>query len=321
MMKICVFQDGERRDDAVDLLGAAGKICSGDSFTSFAVTISRSYKELSGYFDQVIHTKEGLVDNFDSRGICEIIENLHREHQFDILLIPATPFGRMLAPRLAKRFKTGLVADVMDIRFSSERTEMIRPAYSGRILAGIVNNGDGPIMMGVRPGVFTYNGNGILDTEYHLYTKPLTRHTGMKRLEEKTKSRTYDIRESEVLVSGGGGIKRSFAELHRLADALDGRVSASRKIVDQGIAPKSIQVGQSGKTVNSRLYIALGIDGAIQHVEGLRNIETIISVNTSAMAPICSLSDIVVEGDALEFINRLTERIQKDRNESKGELV
>lgn len=321
MMRICVFQDGDRAGDALGLLGAARLICGDERFTSFAVTTGRSYKELSGFFHRVIHVQEGLVSDFDQRGVCEIMEALHREHEFDVLLIPATPFGRMLAPRLAKRLHTGLVADVTDIRRDGERVEMIRPAYSGRILAGIVNQGAGPIMMSVRPGVFTREGKGTLVTEFLAYSKPVSRHTGMKRLEEKPKARTYDIRDCEVLVSGGGGIKRGFSQLRRLADELDGQVSASRKIVDQGIAPRSIQVGQSGKTVNPRLYFALGIDGAIQHVEGLRNIETIISVNTSRMAPICSLSDIVVEGDAMEFIDRLTERIEKDRNERKGELA
>ena len=321
MMKICVFQEGDRAGDAIGLLGAARLICGGEGFTSFAVTTGPSYEELAGFFHRVIHVKAGLVDDFDQPGVCEIMEALQGVHQFDVLLIPASPFGRMLAPRLAKRLRTGLVADVTDIRRNGESIEMIRPAYSGRILAGIINKGPGPIMMSVRPGVFTREGKGTLETEFHEYAKPPGRRTGMKRLEEKPKAQTYDIRDCEVLVSGGGGVKRSFAELRRLADALGGQVSASRKIVDSGIAPRSIQVGQSGKTVNPRLYLALGIDGAIQHVEGLKNIETIISVNTSRLAPLCSLSDIVVEGDALEFIDRLTERIERDRNERKGELA
>jgi len=321
MMKICIFQGDSRTGDVIGLLGAARLICGGENFTSFAVTMNRSCRDLSGFFHHVIPVKEGLVEGYDQRGICEIVEALHGEHRFDVLLIPATPLGRMLAPRLAKRLKTGLVADVTDIRRHGEDIEMIRPAYSGRILAGIVNKGAGPVMMSVRPGVFTREGKGTLETEFHEYARPLSRRTGLKKLEEKVKARTYDIRDCDVLVSGGGGVRRSFAELRRLADALSGQVSASRKIVDSGIAPRSIQVGQSGKTVNPRLYIALGIDGAIQHVEGLKNIETIISVNTSRMAPLCSLSDIVVEGDALEFIDGLTERIERDRNERKGELA
>jgi len=112
-----------------------------------------------------------------------------------------------------------------------------------------------------------------------------------------------------VLVSGGGGVIGQFHHLERLACKLGGQVSASRKIVDHGIAPRSIQVGQSGKRVSPKLYIALGINGAVQHVEGLKQVGSIISVNLDRNAPICSLSDIVVEGDAVTFIEKLVKMI------------
>jgi len=99
-----------------------------------------------------------------------------------------------------------------------------------------------------------------------------------------------------------------------LATLLHGEVSASRAIVDKGIVSRAIQVGQSGKTVSPSLYIALGIHGAIQHIEGLKDVDFIISVNTNKNAPICSISDIVVEGDALTFIHRLVEKIERGKN-------
>lgn len=286
---------------------------------SFAVSLDGIHDDLVGYFHNIISVAEGILCGYDQRGACEIMANLHREFNFEAILIPANAFGRMLAPRLARRLRTGLVADVTDIRHNGDEIEMIRPAYSGMMLAGITNRGNGPVMMSIRPGVFTYRGMGGLETEVHHYTQAINRPSTMKCLGVMPKVQTCDIRDSEILISGGGGMKRHFSELQRLADELKGQVSASRKIVDQGIAPRSIQVGQSGKTVNPRLYMALGIDGAIQHVEGLKNVETIISVNTSRKAPICSLSDIVVEGDALEFIERLMDRIRLYRNETRGE--
>jgi electron transfer flavoprotein alpha subunit len=125
----------------------------------------------------------------------------------------------------------------------------------------------------------------------------------------RSKDPPGDIRDAEILISGGGGVLGSFAELEKLASAMGGRVAASRRAVDVGVAARTIQVGQSGRTVSPTLYMALGIDGAGQHIEGLRNIESIISVNTNRHAPICSISDIVVEGDASEFIERLCRRI------------
>jgi electron transfer flavoprotein alpha subunit len=133
----------------------------------------------------------------------------------------------------------------------------------------------------------------------------------LNRISVTPKQQTYDIRESSVLVSGGGGIEKSFAKVERLAQLLGGQASASRKLVDAGIAPRSIQVGQSGKTVNPDLYIALGINGAIQHIEGIKQAKHIISVNINKDAPLSSISDIVVEGDADRFLDLLIRRIQQ----------
>ena len=331
MKRTLIFQDTEHLSNTIDLLTVAEKMYGEESFESYALVIDgpcgsdACSAPLTGFFQHIIHVSRKIVEPHDQIGICEIITVLQKEYQFDSILVPATPFGRMIAPRMAKRLRTGIVADVTDIRRNDGRVEIIRPAYSGRIMAAILTRGSGPVMMSVRPGVFTYSGrdggggSGSAETEVREYTTPVEAHSSLKCLEVKEKQISYDIRESEILISGGGGVLRNFAGLERLAEALHGRVSASRKIVDRGIAPRSIQVGQSGRTVSPRLYIALGINGAIQHVEGMKNIESIISVNTNRNAPICSLSDIVVEGDAMEFIDKLTERIQTFRSEAQGE--
>lgn len=321
MKRTLIFQDTERIANTIDLLSAAGKIYGNEPFESYALVVDGPYEALYGYFGHVIHAAREAVKSHDQIGICAVLAELQKEYRFDSVLVPATPFGRMIAPRLAKRLHTGIVADVTDIRRQDGGVEIIRPAYSGRIMAAILTRGNGPVMMSVRPGVFKYTkyaGEGDVETEVREYTAPVAAHSSLKCLEVKEKQISYDIRESDILISGGGGVLRTFSGLQRLAEALHGRVSASRKIVDRGIAPRSIQVGQSGHTVSPRLYIALGINGAIQHVEGLKNIESIISVNTNRNAPICSLSDIVVEGDAVKFIDKLTDRIKAFRGEAQG---
>jgi len=122
-----------------------------------------------------------------------------------------------------------------------------------------------------------------------------------------------DIRECRVLISGGGGVSASFDKLAPLACLLGAGVSVSRRLVGLGIAPRRIQVGQSGKSVKCELYIAVGIYGAFQHVVGLNNVKHIIVVNKNRLAPICSLADIVVEGDAFEFVERLTLRLESEK--------
>jgi electron transfer flavoprotein alpha subunit len=165
-------------------------------------------------------------------------------------------------------------------------------------------------MMSVRSGIFTYQkGKDVVSTHVAL-TNLTYRYANIKVKGRQEKSIPYDIRKSSVLVSGGDGCT-DIEKLQDLATLLKGHISASRAVVDKGLVSRAIQVGQSGKTVSPSLYIALGIHGALQHVEGLKDIPYIISVNTNKDAPICSISDIVVEGDALLFLTKLIQKIEE----------
>jgi electron transfer flavoprotein alpha subunit len=159
-------------------------------------------------------------------------------------------------------------------------------------------------------GVATYT--STTDTWKITHTRIYNNNSGgsITVKDKKAKTIHYDIRETDVLISGGAGVD-DMKELEVLATLLKGDVSASRSVVDKGMVSRALQVGQSGKTVSPTLYIALGIHGALQHVEGLKDVSYIISVNTNRNAPICSISDIVVEGDALTFVQRLVKRIEK----------
>ena len=321
MKKTCIFQDTEKTENTTDLLEAAERMYGRGQFESHAVLLADSFDPLMGSFHHIIRVARGLVDSYDPRGICDILENLHKKNRFDSILIPGTSLGQMIAPRLAKRLGTGLAAGVTDIKKNTDYIEIIRPAWSGKILESIVHKGTGPVMMSIRPNAFEYTPGERLQTVVSTYTEPVNSQSAVKRLHVKKNRQTCDIRDSEVLIAGGGGVKDIFPELYRLADALKGTVAASRKLVDQGIAPRSIQVGQSGKTVSPRLYMALGIHGSMQHLAGLRHIASIISINTAANAPICRLSDIVVQGDARQFIDRLMKKIAAYRSKGNEELT
>lgn len=309
MKKTCIFQDTEKIEYTTDLLEVARHMYGSGQFKSHAVFLTETIDPLIGIFHQIIRVKEDIVTHYNPRQICDILEHLHRKENFDSILIPATPLGKMIAPRLAKRLETGLAAGVTEIRKDGDQIEIIRPACSGNAFEVIHPDRDGPVVMSIKPNMFEYISAGDLPTHVSDYTRPVTSRSTIKRLAVKKNNQSYDIRDSDVLISGGQGVKKSFSELYHLAKALKGTVSASRKLVDQGIAPQSIQVGQTGKTVSPRLYMAIGIHGSMQHIAGLRQIESIISVNRSRHAPICSLSDIVVEGDARKFIDRLLEKI------------
>lgn len=298
---------------SLDLLEVARQIHAGDAYEITGATFSPTAEGLEGAFDQVILIRHPDLHTDDLLAVTSVLADLQSELSFDSILVLATPFGRMVAPRLAMHLQTGLVADVTAIDRKGNELKVIRPAYSGRIMAGIQYLGNGPVMMSVRPGVFHDEIRAQRMTRVRTYTPNAVRDGRIRRLSVAEKEKTYDIRESDVLVSGGGGVSGGFHQLEQLAQKLGGQVSASRKIVDQGLAPRSIQVGQSGKTVSPKLYLALGINGSVQHVEGLRQVENIISVNINRDAPICSLSDIVVEGDAATFIEKLVNQIDQQR--------
>jgi electron transfer flavoprotein alpha subunit len=314
MKKVLIYIDPENVENSIEILKAAEEIHRNDDYNTYALVINHSIKEIDKSFDYIINVDNDRIKQHNQIVITDILEELNQKYQFNSIIIPATHWGRMLAPRLAMRLHVGLVADVTKIRHTEAGLELVRPAYSGRIMAGITTDNKEPIMLSVRQNVFVYDDHKNKDSKIINYESDFSGDEQIELLETKANQESYDIRESEILVSGGGGILKEFHQIEELAELLNAQVSASRKIIDNGKATRSIQVGQSGKTVSPDLYIALGISGAIEHIAGLKNIENIISVNINKNAPICSLSDIVVQGDAIEFVNNLAKKIKDNKN-------
>ncbi|MGB7594999.1 MAG: electron transfer flavoprotein subunit alpha/FixB family protein [Erysipelotrichaceae bacterium] len=313
MKKSLIYLDAENIPNSIDLLEVADLIHGKGNVETYAVRIGKCPDETDGNFDVILNLPEDSIQSYDVMNLTNCLEELHRIHGFDSILIPATPIGRMLAPRLSMRLHVGLVADVTAIDHNEGNLEMVRPAYSGKIMAGIVNKGRVPIMMSIRQNIFQYTSIRKKITR-SIDVHPTTiQPSTMSLLYVKVKEKTDDIKDAAILISGGGGVLDHFSRLGELADELHAQVSASRRIIDSGLATRKIQVGQSGNTVSPKLYIALGIYGSLQHIEGLKNVENIISVNIDKDAPICSLSDIVVEGDAIEFIQKLVEKIRHEK--------
>jgi Electron transfer flavoprotein, alpha subunit len=312
MKKALLFVEKNNVKDAWGLLEVLRQMYPAGDCKTYALFVNQSGVLGKGYVDYSIELEDSSLEEYDISKLSKHIKEIQEKEQFDCIIISATNIGRMLAPRLAMKLHTGLVADVTSIRVGAKKVEMVRPAFDGKILAGITNEKH-PQMLSVRPGVFAYCEMADKDThvsKYYPENLKAALPKTMVCLSQKKKEVSNDIRDSEVLISGGGGIKEHFAQMEPLAKELNGMISASRSIVDSGVATRDIQVGQSGKTVSPKLYIAIGIYGAIQHFEGLRDVECIISVNLDKQAPICSVSDIVVEGDAYEFVEKLLTRIK-----------
>lgn len=235
------------------------------------------------------------------------------------LMIGATPNGRDFAPRLACRLKTGLVADCtsLDIDEESGNVAWTRPAFGGNLMATILCANTRPQIGTVRPGVFKKNDPvashaEIIRQDYHVSPEQI--RTELIRVVQETAAELVDLEGAEIIVSGGrgvGGPEGFQTHIRPLADALGATIGASRAAVDSGWISHAHQVGQTGKTVAPKLYIACGISGAIQHQAGMSGSDCIVAINKDPEAPIFEIAHYGIVGDLFEVLPILTAEVKK----------
>lgn len=268
--------------------------------------------------DKVIYAEHKLLQNYTTDGYTKVITDLVNEKKPEIMLIGATNIGRDLAPRVAARLNTGLTADCTKLDIDEEQKILLqtRPAFGGNIMATIVTPKHRPQMATVRPGVMKKmekdeTRKGIIEkVEAQLSDEDLR-----VKVEQVVKSakQTVNLVEAEYIVSGGRGLggPEGFKLLEELANALGGVVGSSRAAVDAGWISHDHQVGQTGKTVRPKVYIACGISGAIQHLAGMQNSDCIIAINKNPDAPIFSVADYGIVGDLYKVVPMLIEEVKK----------
>ena len=236
------------------------------------------------------------------------------------MLIGATNNGRDLGPRVSCRLKTGLTADctALDIDDETGNVAWTRPAFGGNLMATILCPNHRPQIGTVRPGVFkksdAVEGKAeIVKEDIHVAEDQI--RTQVIELIKEMEGENVDLEGAEIIVSGGRGVggPEGFEPVKALADALGATVGASRAAVDAGWIAHSHQVGQTGKTVGPKLYIACGISGAIQHLAGMSGSDVIVAINKDPDAPIFDVADYGVVGNLFEVLPVLTEEIKKAR--------
>ena len=247
---------------------------------------------------------------------------LAKKYKPSALLIGATNNGRDLGPRLACRLKTGLTADCtgIDIDEASGNVAWTRPAFGGNLMATILCPEHRPQIGTVRPGVFkkpekdAARTGEIIREDIRVPEDEV--HTRLVEVIRETVGETVNFEDAAIIVAGGAGMKgpENFSILQELADALGGVVAASRAAVDAGWVPHIRQVGQTGKTVQPKLYIACGISGAIQHVAGMSSSEKIVAINKDPDASIFRVADYAVVGDLFEIVPALTQEIRRAKS-------
>ena len=236
------------------------------------------------------------------------------------MLIGATNNGRDLGPRVSCRLKTGLTADCtgLDIDEESGNVAWTRPAFGGNLMATILCPDHRPQIGTVRPGVFkkcdVMEGRAeVIREDIHMAPEDI--RTKVIELIKDMDSDNVDLEGADIIVSGGRGVggPEGFAPIRELAKELGATVGASRAAVDSGWISHAHQVGQTGKTVAPKLYIACGISGAIQHQAGMSGSDVIVAINKDADAPIFDIADYGVVGDLFEVIPVLIAEIKKAR--------
>jgi electron transfer flavoprotein alpha subunit len=258
-----------------------------------------------------------------ARAAIELVE----EHKPYIFLLGATPIGRDLAPRIASACSAGLTADCTALEVGDldrkgktykDLLFQIRPAFGGNLMATIVNPEMHPQMATVREGVMQV---GEPDPELQgnvVVLKPQFEESdfALEVLERTIQPPTVDLKSASIIVAGGAGVgsKENFDKLYELAEALGGEVAGSRAAVDAGYISEAQQVGQTGVTVRPKLYIAVGISGAVQHRAGMDQSSKIIAINKDPDAPIFEFADYKIVGDLNDVIPELI-RIVKENSE------
>lgn len=278
--------------------------------------------------DKAFLVQDSILEHYRTDSYSKIMIELIQMHKPEIVLFGATNNGRDFAARIAVKLNTGLTADCTALTINKEtrQLEQTRPAFGGNIMATILCPSRRPQMSTVRPNVmkkgepdFTRTGE-IINIACTLKEEEI--RTKVIKIIEDT-SITVNLIDADIIVSGGRGLgnPEGFKLIENLANVLGGAVGASRATVDAGWIPHSHQVGQTGKTVSPKLYIACGISGAIQHLAGMQSSDTIIAINKDPDASIFNVATYGIVGDLYDVLPILTNEFEKMLKEREVEIV
>lgn len=269
--------------------------------------------------DKVYIIDDESLAHFQEEAYALAMAGLIEKYLPSIVIAGATMMGRAFIPSVAAMVRTGLTADCtgIDIDPGTRLLLQTRPTFGGNLMARIVCRNHRPQMSTIRPKIFD-EAPVSRDSKAEVVNEPFDPSAVKNRVEfcgRQKVENMVDLQESEVIVSGGRGMKepKNFALIKELADALGGAVGASRAAVDAGWMPYPHQVGQTGKTVKPKIYIACGISGAIQHLAGMQTSDYIIAINKDPEAPIFRVANLGIVGDVFEILPALTRKI-KEKN-------
>lgn len=330
----CEFEDGRIADVSLELLTKGRQLANELGVKLEALIIGNNLDNIESQVlpygaDIVYKADDARLYPYTSLPHSAILIELFKEIEPQICLMGATSIGRDLGPRVSSSLHSGLTADCTSLEIGNHKDMknkieyenlllQIRPAFGGNIVATIVNPECRPQMATVREGVMKRE---IIDLEYkgEIINLDVAKYVSdsdfvVEIIDRQIEKSKVNLTGSPIIIAGGYGVgsRENFGLLFDLAETLGGEVGASRAAVDAGYADHERQIGQTGKTVRPKLYIACGISGQIQHIVGMQDSSIIISINNDENAPINTIADYVITGTVEEVIPRLIKYYKKN---------
>lgn len=315
-------EDGTAKNVGIELLTPGREIATKQGGALAAVVIGNNVQaavdEVNAYGADKIYVVEGeeyahYTTDAYQKALIAVIE----KYGPTSMMLGATNNGRDLAPRVSCYLKTGLTADCtgVDIDEATGKVAWTRPTFGGNLMATILCPDTYPQMGTVRPGVFKKSEPVAPHAEIikeDIHVDPADIRTTLIEVIKEEGGETVDLEGADIIVSGGRGVggPEGFETIKLLADAMGGVVGCSRAAVDAGWISHAHQVGQTGKTVGPKIYVACGISGAIQHVAGMSGSDCIIAINKDADAPIFDIADYGVVGNLFDVIPALVNEMK-----------
>jgi len=315
ILNIALQKDNRNISATFELIEAA-KSLGGEIYTAILASDPSSLaKELAARGGgKVLAVSDPALQHFNDEVYAKVLNSLIDKYQFELVIGPASFYGKALVSRLAAVRGGKMASDVNSLKADGGNIMATRSHYGGAVLSDKVGNGAGAFFATLRPKMYPESKDGAGEVVAETVDQALL--TGKMTVKERKveSSGAVNLTEADIIVSAGRGLKgpENLGMVQELAGSLGAAFGASRAIVDAGWTPYSNQVGQTGKTVNPKLYIAVGISGAIQHLVGMRTAQTIVAVNKDKDAPIFNVANYGIVGDALELVPALTKKFKAE---------
>jgi electron transfer flavoprotein alpha subunit len=317
-------RDAQWNKISFETLAAAQQIAAETGSRLAAVVIGSGVAALAGELaasklDEVLLVEHGLLAAYTPDGYTIALRQAIAHAKPDLVLLPHTYQVRDFAPKLAASLGKGMIGDCIACRNENGKLIFVRQMFQGKTASDVVFEGAGPWFATFQAGAFradlaAQGASKAAVTPISVDLQPEQIRTRPLELFREAKQ-AVDLTQAPILVAVGRGIKapENIPLAEKLAKILGGELAASRPICDEGWLPMDRQIGSSGQTVAPKLYLALGISGAIQHVVGMKGSRTIVAINKDQNAPIFEIADYGIVGDLFEIVPALTEELEKNQ--------